>query len=319
MNLANLKRDHYGYLFIAPFIIGFLIFGFYPIYNTLALSFTDYTLMSREGTFIGLKNFERLFADDFFMRAVRNTWLIWMLNFIPQIGVAMLLSIWFTSTRLRIKAVGVWRGLFFLPNLLMPAAVAALFFSLFSYYGPVNQFMVRSGFLEEAMHYLQNVAVSRGLVVFIQWWMWFGQSIIIVMAGMTSIPISLYEAAMVDGASSTQMFRRITMPLLKPIMIYIFVTSLVGGMQMFDIPFLLTDGRGGPSSSIMTNSILMYLKFASSRGHVGAASSVSVLVFIMTSVVALGIFYFLRDKDTPELSNEESKKKLSFSLKSIKR
>jgi len=275
--------------------------------------------MSREGTFIGIKNFERLFADDFFMKAVRNTWLIWMLNFIPQIGIAMLLSVWFTSTRLRIKAVGVWRGLFFLPNLLMPAAVAALFFSLFSFYGPVNQFMVRAGFLEEAMHYLQNIAVSRGLVVFIQWWMWFGQTIIIVMAGMTSIPLSLYEAAMVDGATSTQMFRRITLPLLKPIMIYIFVTSLVGGMQMFDIPFLLTDGRGGPSSSIMTNSILMYLKFSSSKGHVGAASSVSVLVFIMTSVVALGIFYFLRDKDAPRTNSENSTKKQSFSFKRVKR
>jgi len=127
--------------------------------------------------------------------------------------------------------------------------------------------------------------------------MWFGQTIIIVMAGMTSIPISLYEAAMVDGASSTQMFTRITLPLLKPILVYIFVTSLVGGMQMFDIPFLLTDGRGAPSNSIMTNNILMYSKFASSKGHIGAASSVGVLVFIMTSAAALIIFYLLRDKD----------------------
>jgi multiple sugar transport system permease protein len=120
---------------------------------------------------------------------------------------------------------------------------------------------------------------------------------IIVMAGMTSIPIQLYEAAMVDGASVWQMFRRITLPLLKPILIFIFVTSLVGGMQMFDIPFLLTDGRGSPQSSIQTNNILMYMKFASSKGHIGAASSVGVLIFIMTSISALGIFYFLRDKD----------------------
>ena len=147
------------------------------------------------------------------------------------------------------------------------------------------------------MHYLQNVPVTRGLVVFIQWWMWFGQTIIILMAGMTSIPISLYEAAMVDGATATQMFRRITLPLLKPILIFIFVTSLVGGMQMFDIPYLLTDGRGSPNSSIMTNNILMYMKFSSSKGHIGYASSVGVLIFIMTTVCALGIFYFLRDKD----------------------
>lgn len=298
MAFLGIKRDHYGYIFIAPFIIGFLLFGLYPVYNTLYLSFTDATLLSPNSiNWVGLKNFSRLFADNTFMRAVGNTWLIWILNFIPQIGIAMLLSVWFTSTRLRIKAVGVWRAIFFLPNLLMPAAVAALFFSLFSFYGPVNQFLVRAGLLPEAMQFLQNKTVARGLVVFIQWWMWFGQTIIILMAGMTSISVSLYEAAMVDGATASQMFWRITVPLLKPILIYIFVTSLVGGMQMFDIPYLLTDGRGSPAGSIMTNNILMYLKFASSKGHIGAASSVGVLVFIMTSVVALGIFYFLREKD----------------------
>lgn len=297
MNIAWLKKNSSGYLFLTPFIIGFLIFGIYPVYNTLALSFTDTTLMSGTSHFIWFDNFKRLFADNVFMRAVGNTWLIWILNFIPQVGIALLLSVLFTSARLKIKAVGVWRAIFFLPNLLMPAAVAALFNALFSYYGPVNQFMVRAGFLTEAMRFLENIWVTRGLVVFIQWWMWYGQTMIILMAGMTSIPLPLYEAAMVDGANVWQMFTRITLPLLKPILIFIFVTSLVGGMQMFDIPFLLTDGRGSPLSSIQTNNILMYMKFASSKGHIGAASSVGVLVFIMTSVCALGIFYFLRDKD----------------------
>jgi ABC-type sugar transport system permease subunit len=291
------KKQYYGYFFIAPFIIGFLVFGLYPVYNTLYLSFTDTTLMTKEASWIGLQNFQRLFADDVFIKAVKNTWIIWILNFIPQIGIATLLAVWFTSARLKIRAVGIWRALFYLPNLLMPAAVAALFFSLFSYYGPVNQLMVRLGLLAEAHHFLQSVPIARGLVVFIQWWMWFGQTLILVMAGMTSISVSLYEAAMVDGASSFDMFRKITLPLLKPILIYIFVISLVGGMQMFDIPYLLTDQRGSPSGSIMTNNILMYLKFSSSKGHIGAASSVGVLVFIMTSICALGIFYFLRERD----------------------
>ncbi len=293
----KIKKDHYGYFFIAPFVIGFLVFGLYPIYNTFQLSFTDTTLMSRTAEFVGMKNYTRLFADDFFMKAVKNTWLLWILNFIPQIGIAMLLSVWFTSTRLRIKGVGAWRAIFYLPNLLMPAAVARLYFGFFDFYGPVNQLLVQTGVIPEAMHFLQEVVFARGLVVFIQWWMWFGQTIIIVMAGMTAIPIHLYEAAMVDGATSLQMFMRITLPLLKPILIYIFVTSLVGGMQMFDIPYMLTDGRGSPLSSIMTNSLQMYMKFASSKGHIGAASSVGVLVFIMTTIFALGIFYFLRERN----------------------
>lgn len=292
------KKNFYGYMFVAPFVIGFLVFGLYPIYNTFSLSFTDYTLMSRSGDFVGWKNFERLFADDFFVTAVKNTWLIWMLNFIPQIGVALLLSVWFTNSRLNLKGVGIWRALFFLPNLLMPAVVASLFFALFAYYGPVNQLLVRAGLLPEAMHFLEDATTARGLVVFIQWWTWFGQTVIIVMAGMTSIPIPLYEAAMVDGATSSQMFWRITMPLLRPILIYIFVTSLVGGMQMFDIPFLLTDGRGGPTRAILTNNILMYMKFGSSKGHIGAAASVGILIFLMTSICALGIFYFMRERNT---------------------
>lgn len=291
------KSDHYGYLFIAPFVIAFLIFGLYPVYYTVYLSFTDTILLSSEASVVGLKNFERLFADYVFIKAVGNTWWIWILNFIPQMGIAMLLSVWFTSARLKIKRVGIWRAIFFLPNLLMPAAVAALFFSMFSFYGPVNQFLVRGGLLAEAMQFLQDSTIARGLVIFIQWWMWFGATIILLMAGMTSIPVSLYESAMIDGASGQQMYWRITLPLLKPILIYVFVTSLVGGMQMFDIPFLLTDGRGSPGGSIMTNNILMYLKFSSSKGHIGAASSVGVLVFIMTSIVALGIFYFLRERD----------------------
>jgi multiple sugar transport system permease protein len=92
------------------------------------------------------------------------------------------------------------------------------------------------------------------------------------------------------------MFRYITLPLIKPVMIYILVTSLVGGMQMFDIPMLLTDGRGSPASAILTNNIMMYMRFRSSQGHIGAASSIGVMVFIMTTFVALLIFYLLREK-----------------------
>lgn len=186
--------------------------------------------------------------------------------------------------------------LFYMPNLLMASAVAALFFSLFSYYGPVNQFLVRGGFIPEAIDFIRSPATMRGLVVFIQWWMWFGQTTILLMAGMTSISVAVYEAATIDGASIGQMFRYITLPLTKPVMIYVLVTSLVGGMQMFDIPFLLTDGRGSPANSILTNNILMYMKFRSSQGHIGAASSVGVVVFLMTSFVALLIFYLLREK-----------------------
>ncbi len=292
----KIRRINRGYLFVAPFIIGFLLFGLYPVYNTLSLSFTDTTLMKADSNFIGLQNFERLFQDKTFMTAITNTWELWIMNFIPQLGIAMLLAVWFTDVRLKIKAGGIWRMLFYMPNLLMPAAIAALYFSLFSYYGPVNQFLVRADIIPEAIDFLRNKEITRAIVVFIQWWMWYGQTTILLMAAMTSISISLYEAAVMDGAGSWKMFRYITLPLIKPVMIYILVTSLVGGMQMFDIPMLLTDGRGSPANAILTNNIMMYMRFRSSQGHIGAASSIGVMVFIMTTFVALLIFYLLREK-----------------------
>lgn len=302
---TKINHNNTGYWFIAPFVIGFLIFGLYPVYNTIALSFTDTTLMKADSNFIAFKNFERLFADKTFITAIKNTWTLWLMNFIPQIGIALLLSVWFTSNRLKIKGGGIWRMLFYLPNLLMPAAIAALFFSLFSFYGPVNQFLVRAGYMPEAVDFIRSPSMMRSLVVFIQWWMWFGQTTILIMAGMTSISLSLYEAAVMDGANTWKMFRYITAPLIKPVLVYVLVTSLVGGMQMFDIPMLLTDGRGSPANSILTNNILMYMKFRSSQGHIGAASSVGVVVFIMTSFIALLIFYLLREK-----SDEESVRRI---------
>jgi cellobiose transport system permease protein len=293
----RIKKINPGYFFITPFILGFLIFGLYPVVNTVYLSFTNTTLMTAHSKFIWFDNFRNLFIDKMFVTAVGNTWFLWLLNFIPQLGLALLLAAWFTNVRLKIRAAGTWRMLFYFPNLLMPATIAALFFSLFSYYGPMNQILVRTGILSQAMDFIRIPAAMRSLVIFIQTWMWFGWTTIIIMAAMTSISISIYEAALADGANGWQMFRYISLPLIKPVLVFVLVTSLVGGMQMFDIPYLLTDGRGSPTNSILTNNILMYMKFRSSQGHIGAASSVGVMVFIMTSAVALLIFYLLRDKD----------------------
>lgn len=293
----KINKKRYGYLFTAPFIIGFLLFSLYPLIYTFYLSFTDMTMMNKSYKIVGFDNFKNLFGDPFFRKALANTWKIWMLNFIPQIGIAMLLSVWLTNNRLKIKFVGFWRTIYFLPNLLMPVTIAVLFFNLFSFYGPVNQLTVRSGIMESAMDFFRSTAWTQSIVIFVQWWMWFGSTLIVLMAGMTSISPTYYESAMVDGASTLQMFRRITLPLLKPVLVYILVTSLVGGMQMFDIPYMLTDGRGSPSGSIMTMNVLMYMKFSSNKGHIGVAACVGMIIFIITCAAALLIMKMLREKD----------------------
>ncbi len=303
----KLSKKHYGYLFTAPFIIGFLLFSLYPLIYTFYLSITNMTMMSKGYKIIGFNNFKSILSDAYFLKALANTWKIWMLNFIPQLGIAMLLSVWFTNNRLKIKFVGLWRTIYYLPNLLMPVTIAVLFFNLFSFYGPVNQLSVRSGIMEGAMDFFRSTEWTQSIVIFVQWWMWFGSTIIVLMAGMTSISPTYYESAMVDGASTLQMFRKITLPLLKPVLVYILITSLVGGMQMFDIPYMLTDGRGSPSGSIMTMNVLMYMKFSSNKGHIGVAACVGVIIFIITCAAALLIMKMLSEKD-PYIEKKTMKK-----------
>jgi multiple sugar transport system permease protein len=294
---SSINKDSTGYLFILPFVLIFLIFGLWPLINTFRLSFTDTMLMSRSYKYVGINNFFQIINDPNFIKAFKNTAYIWILNFLPQIGFALLISVWFTSKRLNLKGVGIFRTLFYLPNILMPAAIAALFAALFDYYGPANQILVRLGILPEGMNFFRNSNFTQAMVIYIQWFMWFGQTIIILMAGMTSISGDFYESAMIDGASSGQMFRKITLPMLRPVLVYTLVTSLVGGMQMFDIPFMLTDGRGAPNGSIMTANVFMYLKYSSNKGHIGLASTVGVIIFVVTSIVALAIFKILKDPD----------------------
>ncbi|MCL2323216.1 MAG: sugar ABC transporter permease [Oscillospiraceae bacterium] len=294
---SSIDKNKYGYLFVTPFILGILIFTIYPVIYTLYLGLTNTTIMTKQSDFVGFQNYVQLFKDKVFLNSVITTWKLWLLNFIPQLGVALLFSVWFTSTRLKIRFVGFWRTIFYLPNLLMPVTIAVLFNALLSFYGPINQFLVRIGILKQAADFLRMAGVMQGTVSYIQWWMWFGSTIIIITAGMTSISASLYESAMVDGASSMGMFTRITLPLLRPILLYILVTSLVGGMQMFDIPFMLTDTKGSPNFSILTMVMSMYMRFASSKGNLGTAATVGTCIFIITSVVSLILFRFLRSKD----------------------
>lgn len=293
----KLEKNYYGYLFTAPFIIVFLTFSLYPLLYTFYLSITNATAFAKTYKIVGLDNFTALFKDGFFIQSFVITWKLWLINFIPQIGIAMLLAVWFTNNRLKLKGVGVWRTLYYLPNLLMPVTIAVLFTTFFGMYGPINQILARLGIIQKAIDFSRSGMWMSGLVEFIQWWMWFGSTIIIIMAGMTSISPSYYESAMVDGATARQMFNKITLPLLKPILVYTLVTSLVGGMQMFDIPYAMTDGLGAPNGSLRTMTVLLYTKFSVGKGYIGAAAAVGVLIFVITSIVAFAIMKLLSDKD----------------------
>jgi len=304
-NAAKLQR--WGYFFILPFIVVYAIFSLYPTFYTFFLAFTDAGGLRRTINVVGLENFARLIQDSQFWGALRNTFILWGLNFTPQIGLAFLLSIWLSDYRLNLKLRGPFRAIIYMPNLLAAASVALLFRSLFGWpQGPINQLLFPMGIhswteragevVPEAINFFRSVALTRGIVAFIQFWMWYGHTVILLMAGITSISTTYFEAARIDGANSWQTTWRITLPLLRPIILFVLVTSMIGGMQMFEIPFLLTGMRGEPDFSIRTNMVYMFNIGFQGVNDRAYAAAISVGVFFITMILALIIFFFLQDR-----------------------
>jgi len=217
-----------------------------------------------------------------------NTLIMWILGFVPQILVSLLLGAWFSNPSLRLKGQRFFKTVIYLPNLIMASAFAMLFFTLFSEGGPINDILVSIGVFDEPYKFLDNMWSTRGLVALMNFLMWFGNTTILLMAGMMGIDTSLFEAAEVDGANSTQVFFRITLPLLRPILVYVLITSLIGGLQMFDVPQILTNATGNPMRSTMT--LIMFLNKQLYSKNFGTGGALSVLMFIITGILSLIVF-----------------------------
>ncbi|MCL1924815.1 MAG: sugar ABC transporter permease [Defluviitaleaceae bacterium] len=305
---ANLAKDYFGYIFIMPFIIVFVLFALWPIANTFFLSLTDATLFTmQDPNIIGFDNFISLINDDMFRIAFTNTWLLWLGNFVPQMILALVLAAMFASTTFKIKGVGFFKAMYYLPNLLMPVTIAALFQHYLTVHGPINTFLVgTTGILSEPRNFLEIVTDTRITVMFLQTWMWFGQTAIVLVAGMTSISPSFYESAMIDGASQRKMFFSITLPLLKPILLFVLITSLVGGMQMFDIPLLLSDGPlGPPDNAVLTLNMFMNARRTHPANAIGNAAAISVILFFVSSFISIILFRMFREDDGKKRRRKE--------------
>lgn len=299
-----------GYFFVLPFILVYACFSLWPVLYTFALSVGNLRGLRSDFDFVGLANFKRLVTDRYFWGAVGNTFIIWGLNFIPQLGIALLFAIWFTDIRLNLRGKNLFRAIFYVPNLLTTASIAILFRSLFSYpIGPVNQFLTQTlGLYTEAtldgevvrqgFNFFRMPTATRIIVAFIQWWMWCGQTLILLMAGITSISPSLYEAAVVDGANRRQQTLYVTLPLLRPMMLYILVTSAIGGMQMFEIPFLLTGMHGEPDYKIRTMVVYMYNIGFQGGVDYSYAATIAIGIFIITIILSVGINSLTKERQS---------------------
>lgn len=290
--------NKWGYIFLIPFITVYVIFQLIPMVSTIYNSFFENYrsgLTQIGPDFVGLKNYGTIFGNKDIWIYAQNTLIMWVMGFVPQIIVSLLLGAWFSNPSLRLKGQRFFKTVIYLPNLIMASAFAMLFFTLFSDGGPVNSILMQLGVMEAPYRFLSNVWSTRALVAFMNFIMWFGNTTILLMAGMMGIDTSLFEAAEVDGATSTQVFYRITLPLLRPILVYVMITSLIGGLQMFDVPQILTNGTGDPMRSSMT--LIMYLNKHLFSKNYGMGGALSVILFLITGVLSMVVYKISNSKE----------------------
>ena len=294
----------WGYIFLAPFFITFFIFQFWPLATTIYYSFFEYF---RSGlkiigpNFVGLKNYAAMIQEV--PKYFSNTMIMWLMGFIPQMFFSLLLASWFTDLRLRLKCTGFFKTVIYMPNLIMASAFSMLFYTIFSDVGPINNLLNSMGL--PTYRFLSEVAGARGLIALMNFLMWFGNTTIVLMAGIMGIDTSILEAARIDGANSIQIFRRITLPIIRPIMAYTLVTSLIGGIQMFDVPQILTNGNGNPDRTSMT--VIMYLNKHLYSKNYGMAGALSVILFIITAILSVAVFKYVT-KDMVNIGAKKVKK-----------
>ena len=293
----GMSNAKWGYIFLAPFFITFFIFQFWPLATTIYYSFFEYF---RSGlkiigpNFVGLKNYAAMIQEV--PKYFSNTMIMWLMGFIPQIIVSLVLAAWFTDLRLKLRFQGFFKTVIYMPNLIMASAFAMLFFTLFSNSetGPINSILLKLGIVAEPVRWLSNVWTARGLDGLMNFLMWFGNTTIMLMAAIMGVEPTLYEAAELDGCTPNQMFWKITIPLIRPILVYVMITSMIGGLQMFDVPQIQTNGKGGPDRTSTT--MIMYLNNHLYSKNYGMSGALSVMLFIITGILSLIVFKFSNGK-----------------------
>lgn len=287
----------WGYFFILPFFIAYICFTLVPqlmtFYNSLFENYRN-GLTQVGPNFVGLKNYITLFSPDNsgsigMLKYFGNTVVLWLLGAVPQILVALLLAVFFTSYRLNLRGQQFFKTVIYMPNLIMAAAFSMLFFTLFSPVGPVNQVLLSAGWIDKSIDFLSLKVPVRLLISLMNFLMWFGNTTILLMAGIQGIDQNMFEAAEIDGAGSLQVFFRVTLPLLSPILVYTVITAMIGGLQMFDVPQVLTNAKGTPDRTSMT--MVMYLNsYLQTSKNYGMAGAVSVVLFIVSTVLSLFVY-----------------------------
>ncbi len=305
--LKGVSYAKWGYIFSIPFIVIFLIFSLYPTIYTTILGFTDCVgLNNTTWKFLDepFKNFDTILHNKSFITSLKNTVLIWVLNFTPQITMALLLSAIFTSHRNEIMGKGFFKVVFYMPNIITAASVAILFNALFAYpVGPINDILVSTGLRDEGYNFLVYKTPSQLIIAFIQFLTWYGNTMIVLISGILGISPDIYEAAEIDGSNGWQTFWKITVPNLKTVLLYTLITSLVGGLNMYDIPKLFN--QGGPDNATLTTSVFIYNQAFSGKYLYNRAAAASMILFVIIAALSAVLFWIMRDRDEAKIEKEK--------------
>ncbi len=281
-NLWRTRQNAAPYLFIAPFFILFSIFMLYPFVFSLIISFAKWNGIGKM-EWVGLLNYTRLLKDKIFIQTLVNG----VVEFFMSVPVMLLLALIlaFILHQHWVKYKGFFRTAIFIPNVTSVVAVSYVFLLAFdTQYGLVNMLLGLVGIPQ--IQWFGSAFAARSVVVLLVIWRWLGYNMILMMSGLSSIPRDLYEAAYIDGASSAKTFTRITLPLMKPIILFCSVMSTMGTFSLFTEPLVLTNGTGGPLNSTMSTVLYIYTQ---SFGYLkmGYASSIAFVYFIIMFIFTM--------------------------------
>lgn len=272
------------YVLISPFLVLFAIFGVFPLGFSLWLAFQSWEPTSGLGAmqFVGWDNFSFALQDEWFWKSMKNTGWLAVASGVPQHLVAIPLAVFIHLKFHRLRNAAV--GAYFLPYITSTVAIAILFGSLFSTdYGVVNT-VLRSVFGSAGVDWLGNPDHIKPAISMVVFWRYVGFNVVLYLAALQTIPKDLYEAATMDGAGPLAQFFLITLPNLKPMIFFGVTLSVIGGLQLFEEPFILTGGRGGSDQAGMTTAIYLY-RMAFDFNDFGAASAMSWLLFAVVVVL----------------------------------
>lgn len=276
------KLNARAWAFIIPSFVLILIFVFYPMIQAFITSFQ--TGAGSNLTFNGLNNYKRMFTDTTFRKALFNTILYLIVQVPVMIVLALVVSSMLNSKTLKFK--GFFRTAIFLPCVTSLVACSVIFKSLFAIDGFVNVLLTNLNIISEPIGWLTDPFWARVVIIITITWRWTGYNMIFYLSGLQSIDESIYEAAAIDGTTPFQKFTRITVPMLKPIILFTTINSTIGTLQLFDEPMNITDG--GPANSTITISHYIYnilFKYNPDFGYAAAVSFVVVILIVALSMI----------------------------------